>query len=470
MDTNTSSTVEPAAAPTRAADDLDALDRLLDRLTAADPATLPDPLAAEEVLALRRQLARLEAVWQRELAALDGRGAAGAETGAAAPSTAGWLRARLRMSRGAAGGHVRVARAIHRGPLRQTAASAALAGELSPRHTRVLADGLAGLPAAASTAAEPILLDAARHLDPHALRRAAEHLRYAADPDGEDARARARFDRRGLEVAPTWQGLTAVKGLLDPEQGETLLAALQPLARPTGPDDERSAAQRRADALAELCRQALEAGRLPGAGGGVRPQVTVTVDLASLLGASSVPGAFGWGGVADPETTRRLACDAALTRMLITSGHPTAGRLAGNPDGLTGRQSGDPTGLTGRLRAALAGLPPALGGTPQEVIDLGRSTRVIPTRLRRALAARDHGCTAPGCDRPAAYTDAHHLRHWLDGGPTSLDNLVLLCRTHHRATHHGHLTLTHPPPPPDHPPPTHPPARGNSLSRISTQG
>src|SRR6266705_3702173 len=468
MDANTSSTVEPTSEPARAAG-LARLVNAIDQLAAEDPAALPDPLAAEEVLALRRQLDRLEAVWQRALAALDGRGAAGAETGAAAPSTAGWLRARLRLDRGAAGGHVRVARALHRGRLPATAA-AALAGELSPQHTRVLADGLAGLPAGVAGAAEPVLLDAARHLDPHALRRVAEHLRAAADPQGDGERARARWERRGLQVAPTWQGLTAVDGLLDPEQGETLLAALQPLARPTGPGDPRSAPQRRADALAELCRQALEAGRLPGAGGGVRPQVTVTVDLASLLGASSVPGAFGWGGVADPETTRRLACDAALTRMLITSGHPTAGRLAGNPDGLTGRQSGDPTGLTGRLRAALAGLPPALGGTPQEVIDLGRTTRVIPTRLRRALAARDHGCTAPGCDRPAAYTDAHHLRHWLDGGPTSLDNLVLLCRTHHRATHHGHLTLTHPPPPPDHPPPTHPPARGNSLSRISTQG
>ncbi len=306
MDTNTSSATPPAAAPTRAADDLDALDRLLDRLTAADPATLPDPLAAERVLRLRRQADRLEAVWQRELAALDGRGAAGAETGAAAPSTAGWLRARLRLDRGAAGGHVRVARALHRGRLPATAA-AALAGELSPQHTRVLADGLAGLPAGVAGAAEPVLLDAARHLDPHALRRVAEHLRAAADPQGDGERARARWERRGLQVAPTWQGLTAVDGLLDPEQGETLLAALQPLARPTGPGDPRSAPQRRADALAELCRQALAGGRLPAAGGGVRPQVTVSIDLASLLGTSGMPGTFGWGGVASPEAARRLA-------------------------------------------------------------------------------------------------------------------------------------------------------------------
>src|SRR6266704_1257457 len=144
MDANTSSTLEPtepAAAPTPTADELDALDRLLDQLTASDPAALPDPLAAEEVLRLRRQLDRLEAVWQRALAVVDGRGAAGAEVGVVAPSTAGWLRARLRMSHTTASQHVRAARAIHRGPLRQTAA-AALAGELSPQHTAVLADGL----------------------------------------------------------------------------------------------------------------------------------------------------------------------------------------------------------------------------------------------------------------------------------------------------------------------------------------
>src|SRR6266571_1188437 len=99
MDTNTSSTVASAGSATVAsADGLDALDRVLDQLAAADPAGLPDPLAAEEVLRLRRQLDRLEAVWQRALAVVDGRGAAGAEVGVVAPSTAGWLRARLRMS------------------------------------------------------------------------------------------------------------------------------------------------------------------------------------------------------------------------------------------------------------------------------------------------------------------------------------------------------------------------------------
>jgi len=82
-------------------------------------------------------------------------------------------------------------------------------------------------------------------------------------------------------------------------------------------------------------------------------------------------------------------------------------------------------------------LPPPLGA-PTELLDLGRATRVITPALRRALALRDGGCAAVGCDRPPPWTDAHHLVHWLHGGPTSLDNLVLLCRTHHLAVHeHG---------------------------------
>jgi hypothetical protein len=67
------------------------------------------------------------------------------------------------------------------------------------------------------------------------------------------------------------------------------------------------------------------------------------------------------------------------------------------------------------------------------VLDVGRKTRTIPPALRRALLARDRQCRFPGCN--ARRCDAHHVRHWADGGPTRLDNLVLLCRRHHRAVH-----------------------------------
>jgi Domain of unknown function (DUF222) len=97
-------------------------------------------------------------------------------------------------------------------------------------------------------------------------------------------------------------GMVAIDGLLEPEAGQTLLSALEPLARPASADDPRSGSQRHADALAELARRNLEAGRLPHTGG-VRPQLTVTVDLDSLLGPGSgaVGGEVGWAGPLAPE-------------------------------------------------------------------------------------------------------------------------------------------------------------------------
>ena len=73
------------------------------------------------------------------------------------------------------------------------------------------------------------------------------------------------------------------------------------------------------------------------------------------------------------------------------------------------------------------------------VVDLGRAERYASKDQRRALGARDRGCAVPGCGRPPEFCDAHHLVFWDDGGETDLDNLVLLCRHHHRAIHRGRL-------------------------------
>jgi hypothetical protein len=78
-----------------------------------------------------------------------------------------------------------------------------------------------------------------------------------------------------------------------------------------------------------------------------------------------------------------------------------------------------------------------LGGAPSQPLDVGRATRVIQPAQRAALTVRDGGCVFPGCDRPLAWCEAHHLQHWLHGGPTNLANLALLCRAHHRAVHEG---------------------------------
>jgi hypothetical protein len=404
-------------------DGLGLLAAAVDQLAAEDPDALPDAEAARRVLVLRGLIERLEGRWLRELAGVDGRGAAGADQGVPAESTAGWLRHRTRMGHTDAHQRVRVARALHRGPLPGTAKALA-DGELSYAHAAALTRSTQELPAATTAAAEPVLLEAARRLDPPGLRKVVGHLCEVADPDAAEQQALRRHDRRGLWVAPTFEGMVAIDGLLDAEAGETLLTALEPLARPSTAEDARSAAQRNADALTELARRQLEGGRLPQSGG-VRPQVTVTIDLASLLVQPGVLGGEGgWVGPLPAETTRRLACDASLTRVLV----------ARHRDLDPHHDNGD---LAARLRIAMELLLPALGGALSEPLEVGRATRVVSPVQRTALTVRDGGCKFPGCDRPVAWCDAHHLRHWLQGGPTDLVNLVLLCRGHHHAVHEG---------------------------------
>jgi hypothetical protein len=134
--------------------------------------------------------------------------------------------------------------------------------------------------------------------------------------------------------------------------------------------------------------------------------VTVTVD-ARALGEAASPGAaglapehpgplaptseFDHAGPIDPELARRVACDASVMRVVL------AGR--------------------------------------SEPLDVGRRTPVIPPAMRRAVIVRDRRCRFPGCDRPHTWCDAHHVVHWADGGPTAVQNLVLLCRRHHRKVH-----------------------------------
>jgi HNH endonuclease len=197
----------------------------------------------------------------------------------------------------------------------------------------------------------------------------------------------------------------------------------------------------------------------------VRPQLLVTVDLDSLLGRpGGLGGEAGWAGPLDPEACRRLACDGAVTRVLVTRhqggyqgdhddpsdhhGHNPSGpnRPSGDhqphaapsaeAESLAGAQSGA-EGLEELLRAAMALLPPTLGGAPAQPLDVGRASRVVTPAQRSALAVRDGGCVVPDCDRPLAWCEGHHLVHWADGGPTDLENLALVCRAHHRAVHEG---------------------------------
>ena len=199
-------------------------------------------------------------------------------------------------------------------------------------------------------------------------------------------------------------------GLLDAEGGAIVRTALNAVTS-RDRDDERSAGQRTHDALVDVCKRHLDSGRLPDAGG-QRPHLTITTTVESLVGLKGQPaGRVSWTPGVPAETMRRLACDAALTRIASKDRRPGE-----SVDGVP------PSGAVNGPRAEIAA-------------EISATSRTIPAATRRALIARDKGCVFEGCGRPPEWTDAHHLRHWVDGGPTTLDNLALLCRRHHRLVH-----------------------------------
>ena len=377
-----------------------ALDAVIDGLAGQGLSGLPGAVLGADLVELTRLAARLEAQLLRRLAEFDRRGECGVD---GAASTQAWLRWRCRVGARDAAQRVAVARALDR--VLPGVAAALADGAIGYRHAAVAARAVRDLPAAAVPAAERILLDAARELDAGRLTLVGRRLDYLLDPDGTLIDAQARYAGRWLTLSPTFAGMVAVTGMLDADAGAAVITAVEALrAADRTPDDTRTAGQARADALTALATGALDGGRLADRNG-ERPHLTVTVDLPTLQRASGATAGSGadldWVGPIPADTARRIACDANVARIL------TAG--------------------------------------PSIILDAGRATRVIGPGLRRALAVRDHGCIHPTCDRPPPWTDAHHITHWADGGPTTLDNLALLCRHHHRQVHEGRATITRTP-------------------------
>jgi ribosomal protein S5 len=209
----------------------------------------------------------------------------------------------------------------------------------------------------------------------------------------EAAREARRHQERSLQLATDEDGMVVVRGRLDPEVGAALAKALEAAAEKLyrlerDAAGEVSAAQRRADALGLVAESALAGGLDPGTRGD-RYQVVVHVEAEALSADGTGVAAVEDAADVSAETSRRLACDAAKVVM---------------------RHAADGS-----------------------VLDVGRRTRAVSPALCRALAHRDGGCRFPGCG--LTLCDAHHVEHWADGGPTRLDNLLELCRRHHRAVH-----------------------------------
>ncbi len=388
---------DPAAAVESARETIAAL---ADTLWAA---ARPEDLLAvtEEIQALRSTLAAVEAQVAVEVEATE------------AAKTAGWVSPAdyLTHVAGARNGHgsrtLRTAR--HLCGDRTGTLLALQAGDLSPEHAEVIVTVIDRLPVSPRSRdeAERVLIDQAATLNATELRKAGEHLLEVLDPDGTaraDERALDRLERsahlgRFLTIAEDGIGGVRLRGRGTVEDANLIKTALFALAAPqpgTDPDTGESARDLRDhgarcwDALVELSVKAQEADGLLPDQHGAKPRLAVTVGLDALragLGAATLET----GDTISFAAVRRLACDAEII--------------------------------------------PAVLGSHGEVLDVGRTQRLVTPAIWKALTLRDRHCRFPGCRRMPLACDAHHLQHWADGGPTSLDNLVLLCRGHHTLIH-----------------------------------
>jgi hypothetical protein len=324
-------------------------------------------------------------------------------------STATFLIHLLNISRGEANYRLTQARAVTETPSVSGASmpaplpsmGAALAeGAVTAEHVDVVAKFHASLPETVSAEEwEPVekaLADATRSVEPAVLRRFCDRqVRARLDPDGTAPSDEEQAQpKRWLEWHRRGDGSGTGRFGLDAESSEQLDVLLSALSAPkpdeTGAPDPRGIESRRGDALAEIINLASGSADRPTEGGD-KPHIVVTTrwddlryERTALLGAHDLP--------ITGSAARRLACDAQII--------------------------------------------PAVLGSKGEVLDIGRASRAIPTPIRRAVTLRDGGCAFPGCDRPPAWYECHHIEHWSDGGETKLANLVMLCSAHHRILHH----------------------------------
>jgi hypothetical protein len=363
------------------------------RALPSDADEVPDRVLATRMDQLVRLRAMVDAALVEQLAAFDARAAARYD---GQTSTRAWLRSRLRLG-GQAAQLLLVARQLDRLP---QVAKAFAAGEITLEHAAAVAALAVAVGAEQVAGYEQILLDLARVAAPAQLRMACDHVRQLLDPDGDADHAARLRSRRHLAAGRTVDGMVHLQGLLDPASGDVVLTALQAALPVPAADEERTTAQRRADALVDVCAGWLASGDAP-ASGGVRPQVQVTVGLDALRDARS------------RGCTHR---DRLGDVPVLADGQPVPASVA-------------------RRIACDAGIIPVVLGSGSEPLDIGRQSRVVPAGLRRALHLRDGGCRFAGCDRPTGWCDAHHLRHWADGGTTELENLLLVCAHHHTLIH-----------------------------------
>jgi hypothetical protein len=329
-------------------------------------------------------------------------------------TTVSWLRRSCGMTAKAAAYRVHLARTLSEMP---AMLDSARAGRASFTNVAMVAHLAGAVGVEPVREYEDILLPAAETLEPRQMRVATETVRLRIDPDGVLADANHAHEQRWLDCDETYGGVFVLRGQFDAEGGALLKAAIDALSHGLARGELRAVSSRRADALVEMPAPQLRCGDHRDVHG-QRPHLTLTVSADTLrrdapradaesddtlrVVAIAQPAELAGVGPIHPEIARRIACDAVRTVVTVA---PT-------PD--------DSSWIT---------------GTPAVQLSVGRATRTIPSSIRTALVLRDQGCRFPGCDRLPAWTDGHHIIHWADGGATELDNLVSLCRSHHRRVH-----------------------------------
>ncbi|WP_143261460.1 HNH endonuclease signature motif containing protein [Allokutzneria sp. NRRL B-24872] len=267
------------------------------------------------------------------------------------------------------------------------------AGLISSDHAAIIADVIKNVPVEVADEAEQSLLKHAPELTPRELMQLGKRVRSHVDQEGAFTDEQAAVEARSFRMTKNQHGWLVFNGCLPPIEGAMVEEALHAVSKPRpvgGEEDPRTPEQRYADGLCELITVAMSTHDLP-ISGGVRPQMVVTMRL-DWLEEKVRSGYTDWDGEATASLLRQVACDAEV-------------------------------------------IPVVLNGESIP-LDYGRSVRTAPPPLRRALAVRDKGCAFPGCDRPPAWTEAHHVLHWTQHrGPTDLNNMTLLCSHHHHVIH-----------------------------------
>ena len=293
-----------------------------------------------------------------------------------------WIRFNGHMTSNAAADLIAVGKNLRRMP---ESHQAVYQGEIGYAHVKAMARTAA---AVGTKFEEAPLLEQARENSPGKFYYICHHYRHAADRKGFEAEQAELVEDRKLFISTCEDGTLLLSGNFDPEGGAAILTKLKPLARKSGAHDDRSREKRNADALVELA-----------SGGGSQAQLQVTSSIETLLGLAGAPAADleHSSMPISARTVERLACDSSIARVLLDS--------------------------------------------ESTVIDVGRSKRVVSEPARRALTARDGHCRWPGCERPASWSAGHHVVHWIHGGTTDLDNLILLCHRHHWMVHEGNWQI-----------------------------